>query len=124
MKRIILAGTVLLACSLRLGAAEPAISWKLFSAPKNAASEAVPGKREFDSACAVCHGPGAPGTQSLEFKYRGSRPALLEERTDLTPQVVQYFIRHGVAMMPFYRKTELNDAQAAAIAAYLSRRAN
>jgi mono/diheme cytochrome c family protein len=31
-------------------------------------------------------------------------------------------VRHGIAMMPSFRKTELSDAQVAAIAAYLSRK--
>ena len=122
MNRMLMIGTALLAVSLRVVAAEPAISWKLFSSAAIAPAAGEVGKKEFQNACAICHGPGAPGTMSLEFKYRGSRPALLEERTDLTAEVVQYFIRHGVAMMPFYRKTELNDAQAAVIADYLSRR--
>jgi mono/diheme cytochrome c family protein len=38
------------------------------------------------------------------------------------PELVLYFIRHGVAMMPQFRKTELNDEEGAAIAAYLARK--
>jgi (+)-pinoresinol hydroxylase len=45
----------------------------------------------------------------------------LEERTDLTPQVVLFYIRQGVAMMAPFRKTELSDKDAKAIADYLSR---
>jgi hypothetical protein len=47
---------------------------------------------------------------------------LLEDRTDLTAPAVLYFIRNGIGMMAFYRKTELSDEQAAAIGAYLSRK--
>jgi mono/diheme cytochrome c family protein len=59
---------------------------------------------------------------SWQFKYRGRLPAALEQRTDLTPQIVIYYVRHGIAMMPSFRKTELSDAQVAAIAAYLTRK--
>jgi len=77
----------------------------------------------FHSACTICHGVGIdrPGTSSLEIKYQGRLPALLERRTDLTPEAVLYYIRHGVAMMPQFRKTELSDEEAVAIAAYLAR---
>ncbi len=47
---------------------------------------------------------------------------MLEQRTDLTPQVVLFYIRQGVAMMAPFRKTELSDADATAIGAYLSRK--
>jgi hypothetical protein len=46
----------------------------------------------------------------------------LEQRTDLTPEMVAYYVRHGIAMMPSFRKTELSDAQVAAIAAYLGQK--
>ncbi len=136
MNRLTLAasGLLMVLTALGSGAAEPTISWKLL--PAAAASVPTPtkgaksapqwerGRKEFDNACSVCHGGGAPdrpGTLSLQIKYAGARPALLEERTDLTPELVRYFIRNGVAMMPQFRKTELDDAQVAAIAAYLSR---
>jgi mono/diheme cytochrome c family protein len=74
--------------------------------------------------CATCHGagPGHPGTAALMAKYKGARPAVLEERTDLTPQSVRFFVRNGVSIMPFFRKTEVSDADLDAIAAYLTRR--
>jgi (+)-pinoresinol hydroxylase len=74
--------------------------------------------------CATCHsaGRGMPGTAALQIKYRGtSTPAVLEERTDLTPQSVAFYVRNGVASMPFFRKTEISDADLAALAAYLTR---
>lgn len=105
--------------------AEPNINWQLLPGTRpSGTSEVARGAVVFQSACAVCHGagPDRPGTSSLELKYRGRLPALLEERTDLTAPTVLYFIRNGIAMMPQFRKTELNDADAAAIAAYLSRK--
>jgi hypothetical protein len=62
------------------------------------------------------------GTQALEAKYKGSKPALLEERTDLTPELVRFYVRHGSGVMPFFRKTEVSDADLDALAAYLSRK--
>jgi mono/diheme cytochrome c family protein len=102
-----------------LRAAPPAISWTW----RSVSAGTDPGKLEFERACAVCHGDGAdrPGTSSLQVKYQGRLPALLEQRTDLTPEIVRFYVRNGVAMMPRFRKTELGDAQVEAIARYLSR---
>ena len=105
--------------TLPAAAEPPTISWTW--RPVNASVD--PGKAEFERACSICHGPGAdrPGTSSLQIKYGGKLPALLEQRTDLTAAAVRYYIRNGVAMMPRFRKTELTDAQVDLIASYLSR---
>ena len=79
------------------------------------------GEKVFDYWCATCHGPGLPGTVALETKYKGGKPALLSERTDLIPPVTKTFVRHGVSIMPFFRKTEISDADLDALAAYLAR---
>jgi mono/diheme cytochrome c family protein len=73
--------------------------------------------------CASCHGRGAgnPGTIALQAKHGGKVPALLEDRTDLTASAVRFFVRRGVSIMPFFRKTEVSDADLEAIAAYLTR---
>ena len=52
---------------------------------------------------------------------RGQKPAVLEERTDLTVPAIKTFVRHGVLFMPMFRKTEVSDADLDAIAAYLTR---
>jgi hypothetical protein len=57
----------------------------------------------------------------LEAKYKGSKPALLDQRTDLLPPVTKTFVRKGVSVMPFFRKTEIGDADLDALAAYLAR---
>ena len=77
----------------------------------------------FQYWCATCHGagPGHPGTDALQAKYHGSKPAVLEDRRDLTPDQVRFFVRHGVTIMPFFRKTEITDADLDAIGAYLAR---
>ena len=76
--------------------------------------------------CATCHGrgPGHPGTVALTAKYKGALPGLLEERMDLTPQTVRFAVRRGTSIMPFFRKTEVSDADLDAIAQYLTRRAS
>ena len=80
------------------------------------------GKAVFDKWCAPCHGdgPGKPGTMALQALYKGAKPALLEQRTDLVPQLTKTFVRTGVSVMPFFRKTEISDAELDALAAYLA----
>ena len=83
---------------------------------------ASPGKRVFDRWCVECHGDGPryPGTASLAVKYGKDLPAALEHREDLTPEVTAFFVRKGVSIMPPFRKTEISDAELAALGAYLS----
>ena len=87
-------------------------------APDLARGEAV-----FGYWCAPCHaaGPGHPGTQSLQIKYRDSLPAVLEEREDLTAEAVKVFVRQGILSMAPFRKTEITDAELEDLAAYLSK---
>lgn len=86
------------------------------------------GKRVYDTWCVECHGPGPgrdglglTGTAALQAKYAGKVPAVLDERTDLTPDIVRFFVRSGVSLMPFFRKTEISDDELAALGTYLSR---
>jgi mono/diheme cytochrome c family protein len=82
------------------------------------------GKQVFDRWCAPCHAPGPrhPGTQALEALYKGEKPAALEERTDLVPELTRTFVRNGVSVMPPFRKTEITDEELDALAAYLAPR--
>jgi (+)-pinoresinol hydroxylase len=124
LRCLALAGSLLLVGAPAF-AAGPTVSWKLFADSNSSQSaQAETGKVDFLNACAVCHAaePDRPGTMSLQFKYAGRLPAALEQRTDLTPEMVTYYVRHGIAMMPSFRKTELSDAQVSAIAAYLTRK--
>jgi mono/diheme cytochrome c family protein len=83
------------------------------------------GRDVFEYWCAPCHasGPRHPGTQALEVLYKGLKPAALEERTDLVPELTRSFVRTGVSVMPPFRKTEISDADLAALAAYLAPKA-
>jgi len=81
------------------------------------------GHEVFNKWCAPCHsaGPGNPGTTALETLYQGAKPGALEQRNDLTPETVEYFVRNGVSIMPFFRKTEISDVELEALAEYLAR---
>jgi len=96
----------------------------LWGAPSRAqdAADAARGREVFEHWCAPCHAPGPrhPGTQALEVLYKGAKPAALEERTDLVPELTRAFVRSGVSVMPPFRKTEIGDADLAALAAYLA----
>ena len=96
------------------------------------------GKEVFDARCRACHGafpaskspasnPSAasqvPGTLALELRYKGQKPALLEERTDFTPEAIAVFVRRGGGgFMPPFRPTEVSDEDLKALGAYLARR--
>ncbi|OFV91422.1 MAG: p-cresol methylhydroxylase [Acidobacteria bacterium RIFCSPLOWO2_12_FULL_65_11] len=56
----------------------------------------------------------------MAARYKGEKPAVLDQRTDLTVQTVRFFVRNAVSVMPFFRKTEIGDADLAALAAYLA----
>jgi mono/diheme cytochrome c family protein len=107
-------------------AAGVAVGAPALAAPAPAPS--AQGKQVFDYWCATCHAAGAkeggrllPGTQSLTVKYKGAKPAVLEERDDLVPEFTKFVVRHGQEGMPFFRKTEISDRELDAIAAYLAR---
>ncbi|MGO9591640.1 MAG: c-type cytochrome [Candidatus Acidiferrales bacterium] len=92
-----------------------------FPAPAPDDEQIERGHKVYQKWCYPCHGPGAdkPGTASLAA--RGQKPAVLEERTDLTAPMIKTFVRHGVLFMPTFRKTEISDADLAAISAYLTK---
>ena len=80
------------------------------------------GEEIYEYWCEPCHGagPGHPGTQALQALYDGSKPALLTERTDLVPALTKTFVRNGVSIMPFFRKTEISDEELDALAEFLA----
>lgn len=99
---------------------QPKSAWTT-STPK---SKGEPrGYVQFQDYCAVCHGAGVgkPGTIALKEKYKGAEPALLADRTDLTQQLIKTYVRNGISVMPFFRKTEISDPDLDAIAEYLTR---
>jgi len=95
----------------------------IFTININAQTTVERGEEVFDTWCAACHDDTrrTAGTIALAAKYQGVLPALLEERTDLTPEIVALWVRNGISIMPFFRKTEISDAQLADLGAYLTR---
>jgi (+)-pinoresinol hydroxylase len=85
-----------------------------------AESEADRGREVYQKWCAPCHGTGLgkPGTSAAAA--HGVKPAVLEQRTDLTPKMIETAVRNGVYFMPRFRKTEISNADLAAIIAYLT----
>ena len=73
--------------------------------------------------CAPCHDPGVahPGTNALTVKYKGVKSGVLLEWRDLRPATVKALVRHGISVMPQFRKTEISDAELDALAVYLAR---
>lgn len=99
---------------------QPKSAWTT-STPK---SKGEPrGYVQFQDYCAVCHGAGVgkPGTIALKEKYKGAEPALLADRADLTQPLIKTYVRNGISVMPFFRKTEISDTDLDLIAAYLTR---
>ena len=96
------------------------------TAPAAMAQDTPPalGKQVFDEWCGICHGPpnGASGggTETLAALFQGTDiPAQLEDRTDLTAELVRTLTRQGRNTMPNFRKTEIYDSELEALVAYL-----
>ena len=83
-------------------------------------AEADRGREVYQKWCTPCHGTGLgkPGTSA--FAAHGVKPAVLEQRTDLTPKMIETAVRKGVYFMPRFRKTEISNADLAAIIDYLA----
>jgi (+)-pinoresinol hydroxylase len=81
------------------------------------------GKQAYEKWCMPCHGAGEgkPGTISAQALYKGSKPAVLADRTDLTAAGIKTAVRSGVYIMPRFRKTEVTDTELDGIIAYLTR---
>ena len=79
------------------------------------------GRLVFDKWCAPCHAPGPnhPGTAALDVLYNKTLPGALEQRTDLTDARIRQAVRQGAFSMPFFRKTEISDADLHALVEYL-----
>ena len=129
MNRLLVLAAVGLASTTAALAQEPPFpiaAWSRTTASaEDKGSPVERGAAVFNNWCSACHSRGpqnAPGTASLQNKYQGSVPAALQDRRDLTPDLVKFFVRNGVAMMAPLRKTEVSDADLEALAAYLTQR--
>lgn len=94
---------------------------RVSSKPAPAKLATTSGVATFRKWCSDCHSrPTGPGTMALQRKYNGDIPAVLEDRTDLTPEFVTLAVRQGISFMPSFRKTEISDAELAQVGAYLT----
>lgn len=90
--------------------------------PKALSAKLQKGQKIYIKWCSACHGVAMPATNALAVLYKDTDiPALLEERTDLSPELVASFVRYGKHSMPFFRKTEINDEELALLSEYLSK---
>lgn len=107
-----------------LAVTAPSAGPALAASANDTGQPAARGKIIFDKWCAPCHAPNPKlaGTLALQTKYQGNTPAALEQRTDLTPEIVSTFVRNGVAWMAPFRKTEITDPELADLGAYLAKR--
>ncbi len=82
-------------------------------------SPADRGREVYQKWCTPCHGTGLgkPGTSAAAA--HGLNPAVLEQRTGLTSKMIETAVRDGRNFMPRFRKTEISNADLAAITAYL-----
>jgi (+)-pinoresinol hydroxylase len=89
-----------------------------------AQDQARVGQMVYEHYCSACHasGPGHPGTQALDALYDGNPRGALEQRQDLTPELITMTVRQGRSIMPPFRKTEIDDAQLHAVVIYLTER--
>lgn len=78
------------------------------------------GREVYQKWCTPCHGTGLgkPGTAAATA--HGANPAVLEQRQDLNQKIIESAVRKGSGIMPRFRKTEITDADLAAIVAYLA----
>jgi mono/diheme cytochrome c family protein len=95
----------------------------LWAVPAAAQDSSRRGPEVYEKWCTPCHGAGdnKPGTISASALYKGSKPAVLAERTDLTPAGIKSVVRKGMYIMPRFRKTEVSDAELDTIVAFLTR---
>ena len=93
----------------------------LITGPASAAdqSQLDRGREVYQKWCMPCHGTGLGKPATSAAAAHGVNPAVLEQRTDLTPKMIETSVRNGLYFMPRFRKTEVSNADLAAITAYL-----
>lgn len=81
------------------------------------------GERIYVDKCEYCHGDGVQkgGTFVLEARYEGAVPAVLTERTNLTPEYIEAVLRTWTNGMAPFRPTEISDSELEALVAFLTR---
>lgn len=88
--------------------------------PAAAATPIERGAKVYKKWCAECHNERGFATVTLQRRFQGAAPAILDQRHDLSSELVGYVVRNGVSFMPFFRKTEVTDAELGDLSAYLT----
>jgi mono/diheme cytochrome c family protein len=83
-------------------------------------AEQQQGKALYEATCNYCHNARGFATERLRTRLPADRSVLVD-RTDLDRTYIRTIVRNGLASMPAYTPTDLNEAQIEAIAAYLTR---
>ena len=79
------------------------------------------GREVFDHYCTYCHGSSdGPGTMQLS-RTRGKDQAFLAERTNLSPDYIEYVVRHGLKSMPPFVPSDLTDTKLKALVEFLTK---
>ncbi|MSR16095.1 MAG: cytochrome c [Gammaproteobacteria bacterium] len=93
----------------------------LLATHTSSATDLEQGRALYIHYCGACHdaGAGHPGTMRLGVS-RDQAHAVLTARSDLTTDYVMQISRAGNQMMPPFRATEINDAELAELAAYVT----
>lgn len=89
------------------------------SAIQDRSSES-PAEALFVEKCAMCHRQMGMGTVILARRMEREQ-AMLENRTDLTAELVESVVRQGVGNMPRISRGEVSDEELDAIAQYLAK---
>jgi len=96
------------------------LSGQALAQPGAASAQIESGGRVYQQWCAGCHNERGFATVLLERLYNGAEPAVLDQRRDLNSGFVGYVVRNGISFMPFFRKTEITNADLAELSAYLT----
>ena len=78
-----------------------------------------PDEALFVEKCGMCHRQMGMGTVLLGRRVPPQR-AMLERRTDLTPELIVVAVRRGLGNMPRISRGEVSDPQLARISRYLT----
>lgn len=83
-------------------------------------AEQQQGKALYEATCNYCHNARGFATERLRTRLPEAS-SILVDRTDLDPTYIRTIVRNGLASMPAYTPTDLNEAQIKTISAYLTR---
>lgn len=95
----------------------------IFAAKAEPVSDAaaMDGAALFAANCAQCHDKTGWGTRALSKRMSPERAELLRRET-IPASFVKHVVRHGIASMPQFTRTDLSDAELDRLADWLETR--